>query len=350
MNCPRCKTAIPPPPNPDGIVPCPGCGARLMTKSAALRSQGGPKGAPPPPAAAPGPATHPPSAPLPPTPSPPGHPPSATLPPTPAAHVGHDPRPRAGSGDEPSGERATAEREEKPASRPEAKEATPESEAPPKPTAPPAAAPPPPPPPAEPRASNGPVVRVTVPSSVVASPAAGAAEEVTLEALHAELVALRAVQEEILAVLRRGDGAPAPSGEAEEGPVVSPVRSRRRKSVLVIDDDPATRDAAVAALQQHDVPVRAVGDGQAALAAIAAEKPDVIAIEMGLAGDMGGSDVVNMIKATMEWVDIPIVLWTREEVASQREARQIHGADEVVRKSSGPEALVANVITLFRRH
>jgi DNA-binding response OmpR family regulator len=64
---------------------------------------------------------------------------------------------------------------------------------------------------------------------------------------------------------------------------------------------------------------------------------------------MGGKDLVNMIKATMEWVDIPIVLWTREDVASQREARQIHGADEVVLKSGGPAALAARVITVFRR-
>ena len=64
---------------------------------------------------------------------------------------------------------------------------------------------------------------------------------------------------------------------------------------------------------------------------------------------MGGKDLVNMIKATMEWVDIPIVLWTREPVASQKEARQIHGADEVVPKSGGAAALVARVITVFRR-
>jgi DNA-binding response OmpR family regulator len=82
---------------------------------------------------------------------------------------------------------------------------------------------------------------------------------------------------------------------------------------------------------------------------MAAEKPDVIALELGLGGDMGGKDLVNMIKATMEWVDIPIILWTREGVATQKEARQIHGADEVVQKSAGPAALVARVITAFRR-
>jgi CheY-like chemotaxis protein len=326
MNCPRCKTAIPPPPNPDGIVPCPSCGARLMTKAAALRSQGGPKRATPPPAAGT---------------SPENHPPSATMPPTPAIRLGLDPRTRVGRRDGPSGATPAAEHDEGATPQPGASASEP--------AAPPAAAHVAPPSPVALSTEEAPTARGAGPPPVVASTPAVATEAVTLEALPAELVALRAVQEEILGLLRRGDAAPAAGGEAEEGPVLSPVRSRRRKSVIVVDDDHATRDAAVAALQQAAVPVRAVGDGHEALAAIAAEKPDVIAIEIGLAGEMGGKDVINMIKATMEWVDIPIVLWTREEIASQREARQIHGADELVQKASGPEALVANVITLFRR-
>jgi DNA-binding response OmpR family regulator len=64
---------------------------------------------------------------------------------------------------------------------------------------------------------------------------------------------------------------------------------------------------------------------------------------------MAGKDVINMIKATMEWVDVPIILYTRLPIESQREARQIHGADEFVLKASGPEMLVARVITVFRK-
>jgi DNA-binding response OmpR family regulator len=63
---------------------------------------------------------------------------------------------------------------------------------------------------------------------------------------------------------------------------------------------------------------------------------------------MGGKDVINMIKATMEWVDVPIILWTREAVSTQKEARQEHGADELVTKVSGAGALVTRVITVFR--
>jgi DNA-binding response OmpR family regulator len=98
------------------------------------------------------------------------------------------------------------------------------------------------------------------------------------------------------------------------------------------------------------VPVRAVTDGNAALAAIAEDKPDVIIIELDIGGTMGGKDVINMIKATMEWVDIPIVLYTRLPIESQREARQIHGADELVNKGpTSAEALLARTIALFRR-
>jgi two-component system KDP operon response regulator KdpE len=132
--------------------------------------------------------------------------------------------------------------------------------------------------------------------------------------------------------------------------VTAPLRSRRRKSVLLVDDDVATRLSAVAAFEKAEVPVRAVSDGNAALSALADEKSDVLVLELGMGGAMGGKDVVNMIKATMEWVDVPIVLYTRVPVQSQKEARQVHGADEVVLKApGGEEALVARVIQIFRR-
>ena len=178
-----------------------------------------------------------------------------------------------------------------------------------------------------------------------------------------EIRAVRRAQEEILAVLKGRGAAPASEildGELafgmpeEDAPLPAlappPIRSRRRKTVLLIDDDAATRQAALDALTQAEVPTRAFADGASAVSGIAAEKPDVIALELGMTGSMAGQDVVNVIKSTMEWVDIPIVLYTREPVASQKEARQLHGADEVVCKGPGsPAALVQRVIAVFRR-
>ena len=128
------------------------------------------------------------------------------------------------------------------------------------------------------------------------------------------------------------------------------MRSSRRKSVLLVDDDEATRTQVESALTAGEVPVRTVSDGNRALAAIAEDKPDVIVLELGIGGAMAGKDVVNMIKATMEWVDIPIILYTRVPMEGQKEARQVHGADDFVAKGpGGPEAVLAKSIAFFRK-
>lgn len=183
-----------------------------------------------------------------------------------------------------------------------------------------------------------------------------------LAKILAELQVLRRTQEEMLALLRARPAAPSQADELAEpgdasladGPgdePPAPLRSRRRKTVLLIDDDENTRRAALAALQVAEVPTRTANDGNAGLAALAGERPDVIVMELGMGGAMPGKDVINLIKATMEWVDIPIVLYTRVPVAGQREARTIHGADELVPKDApgAGETLAAKVVALFRK-
>ena len=282
MNCPRCKTEVGPLTSPDAIVTCPGCGSRLMTRSAALRSQGGA-----------GQLTR------------PGLPPQA-----PAPGPAPDASPGAGSG----GSRTAVKVGQASLS----------------------------------GKSSGGAVRGGRKSA--------AADAVTLEALMREIKAVRETQQQILDALA-GAGGAAVGNQTQLPEAMDPrgaqslsaIRAPQRKSVVLVDDEPKTREAAMAELERADIPVRAFADGNKALAAIAEDKPDVIVLELAVKGDMGGKDLVNMIKATMEWVDIPVVLWTRENVSNQREARQIHGADEVVAKSLGAAALVARVINVFRR-
>ena len=180
----------------------------------------------------------------------------------------------------------------------------------------------------------------------------------SLDVVLAEVRAVRRIQEDMLGLLRTAPEAgtrPSDSmDDDDDGPSfpepTPTVRARRRKTVLLIDDDEATRKAALAALEVAEVPSRGVADGSVGLQAIAAEKPDVIVLELAVGGSMAGKDVINMIKATMEWVDIPIVLYTRLPIDSQKEARTIHGADELVPKAEGSaETLVQRVIQIFRR-
>ena len=283
MKCPRCQTPIGPLSDPNAVTTCSGCGSRLMTRSAALRSHGSAK-----------PAGHQPS-------PPPAAPALAELARTIApASAGLGTKPAASAMPPATGSDTTRRRK---------------------------------------------------------SEAKGKGESEALDLVLQELRALRDTQDRILRAivdLRKASAGARVAGEGagtdpSDDAGVSPIRDGRRKTVLLIDDDPVTREAAVAELLRAEVPVRAFDEGSEAISSIAEDKPDVIALELGIGGAMGGKDLVNMIKATMEWVDIPIVLWTREAVSTQKEARQIHGADEVVLKSGGPAALLACVINVFRR-
>jgi CheY-like chemotaxis protein len=211
-----------------------------------------------------------------------------------------------------------------------------------------------------------------VPAALSPAPSRALAAISDSEALLVELRALVKGQEESLLILREvfamvssrcalvGSPHPAPGSRdpstvpAQRGagaPATPPMRTRsRRKTVLLVDDDVGARREAEAAFEVAHVPVRTVGDGRAALAAITTEKPDVIVLELGLPDPVSGRDVINMIKATMEWVGIPIVLYTGLPIESQEEARTIHGADDLVRKGPGEvEALVSRVIQIFQR-
>jgi CheY-like chemotaxis protein len=302
MKCPRCQSSIVASPDPEGFLKCPGCGVRVRSRAAPVTV--GALGAhaerfPD--------ATN----------------PNVTLPPgTPLPRI---PRP-----DSPEARAALAEGPAglpRPVTRPAADDA--------------------------PRVMRAPR---DVPREASDEAARGVARNTaTLEALMAEVKALRETQEEILALLRNGDRAPA----ADRGgvdvatelglPVPPVVRARQRKSVLLVDDDPESRLATEAALGGAEIPFRSVSDGRAALTAIAEEKPDVIVMELDIRGSMAGKDVINLIKATMEWVDIPIVLYTRAAITSQREARTVHGADDFVSKQDGAEPMLARVVTQFRR-
>ncbi len=230
-------------------------------------------------------------------------------------------------------------------------------------------APPPEPPPSDPPPPVPPAPPAPM-AGTSASPAPSAPGPLPeIQALTAEIRDLRRMQAEILQLqaqmltaLRswpsRAAGAEAESG-APESENVEPSRAselplprvrQRRKTVMVIDDDPVTLRATVVALEQAQVPVRSAASGQAGMALIASDKPDVIVLELDLGEPMPGRDFVNTLKATMEWVDVRLVLHTRLPIVSLQEARVQHGADDFVLKGpSSPQAVVNRVIAMFQR-
>ena len=179
-------------------------------------------------------------------------------------------------------------------------------------------------------------------AAAASAPASGA----VFDMLLTEIRAIKKTQEEILGLLR------APAVARIESPPVAhelapprPVArtASRAASVLIIDDDAATREEAAGALRSAGR-VKTAENGNSALAAITTEKPAAIVLELDLGGAMPGRDLVNMIKATMDWVDIPIVIHTRLELGDEEEAKHEHGADAIVAKRAGSGIQVARAV------
>jgi len=199
--------------------------------------------------------------------------------------------------------------------------------------------PPRPPAPRRPDATDpSATLRPGAPAPRVQRPGGGTAIDVVL----AEIRTIRRTQEEILALLR---SRPARADEptAAEGAAPPPRRPRGRY-VLLVDDDGDTAAAATAALEAGSMDVKRVKNGNECLAAIGVRKPDVIVLEAAIGAPMSGKDVVNMIKATMEWVDIPIVVFTRADLGEEEAALQEYSADAIVGKAPGAELELAQQV------
>jgi CheY-like chemotaxis protein len=185
-------------------------------------------------------------------------------------------------------------------------------------------------------------------ADAIAAPAAPR-PDVSLEMIVAELRELRRVQEQILAVL----GSPsvpafAPFPPVATAPAATAAEAVARR-VLLVDDDAGAAAAAAEALGAARIAAEVAADGNAALAAIARDRPHAIVMELEIGGAMAGKDVVNMLRATMEWVDIPVVLYTRTPIASLEDARSVHGGDAFVPKAAGAETLVACLRSILAR-
>ena len=116
--------------------------------------------------------------------------------------------------------------------------------------------------------------------------------------------------------------------------------------MLVVDDDPDLREALTRALGLDGYDVRAVGNGKAALDAVAAEPPDVMVLDV-MMPVVGGLEVCRRLRAAGDRTPI-LVLTARDEIGD-RVAGLDAGADDYLVKPFALEELRARLRALLRR-
>jgi CheY-like chemotaxis protein len=117
---------------------------------------------------------------------------------------------------------------------------------------------------------------------------------------------------------------------------------RVRRSVLVVDDEPEVARLVGKILgKAYDVLV--ASDGEEGLARAAADKPDVILLDLNLP-KLDGWEVCRLLKANPKLEDIPVVLMTASSSTAEDANRGFKlGAAEFLVKPFVREVLVHNI-------
>jgi DNA-binding response OmpR family regulator len=116
--------------------------------------------------------------------------------------------------------------------------------------------------------------------------------------------------------------------------------------VMVVDDDDTVASVVVSYLQRAGHSTRRVGDGPAALEAVAAQQPDLLVLDLMLPG-LDGLEVCRRVRRS--WPRLPVVMLTALAEPNDRIAGLELGADDYVTKPFSPRELVLRVESVLRR-
>ncbi|KQZ85679.1 two-component system response regulator [Microbacterium sp. Root166] len=115
--------------------------------------------------------------------------------------------------------------------------------------------------------------------------------------------------------------------------------------ILVADDDPQLVRALRITLSAHGYEVVAAPDGAAAVTLAAAERPDIVMLDLG----MPRLDGVGVIHALRGWTTAPIIVVSGRTGSADKVEALDAGADDFVTKPFQIDELLARLRALSRR-
>ena len=117
------------------------------------------------------------------------------------------------------------------------------------------------------------------------------------------------------------------------------------RRVLVVDDDPDIRGLVRELLDRRGFAVTEARDGQEALRAFFADRPDLIVLDV----TMPVLDGWKTLERIRELSDVPVVMLTAKATELEKTRGLRAGADDYVTKPFGKQELLARVDAVLRR-
>jgi DNA-binding response OmpR family regulator len=117
-------------------------------------------------------------------------------------------------------------------------------------------------------------------------------------------------------------------------------------SILVADDEPNIVLSLEFILRQAGYRVRVAPDGEAALAAVGEEPPDLLVLD-AMMPKRDGFDVCGTIRANPDWSGVRILMLTAKGSDAERDKGLALGADDYLTKPFSNRAVVERVRQLL---
>ncbi|USX16906.1 response regulator [Oxalobacteraceae bacterium OTU3CAMAD1] len=122
-----------------------------------------------------------------------------------------------------------------------------------------------------------------------------------------------------------------------------------KRSLLVVDDEPAQRDSIVALIGDADLHIVAVDTGKAALEALREQRFDCMVLDLTLP-DISGFDLLDIIGKDESLRDLPIVINTAKDLNRKEVAKLKRYAKTIVIKDArSPERLLDETALFLHR-
>ncbi len=116
--------------------------------------------------------------------------------------------------------------------------------------------------------------------------------------------------------------------------------------ILVVDDEPNIVLSLEFLMKQAGFQVRTASDGEVALAAIAAEQPDLMLLDV-MMPRKNGYEVCQAVRANPDWKGIRIITLTAKGREVEREKGLALGADDYITKPFSTQEVVERVRELL---
>jgi two-component system KDP operon response regulator KdpE len=114
--------------------------------------------------------------------------------------------------------------------------------------------------------------------------------------------------------------------------------------ILVVDDEPQIRRYLKTILAAQGYELALAETGRAAIEQVAAWRPDVVLLDLGLP-DLEGAEVCRRVR---EWSDVPIIVLSARDREDDKVAALDMGADDYLTKPFGSGELLARIGAALR--